>query len=621
MPFTLSRNLTQNHLMQNPRLVRMPTLTSLSWVAASICCCVLFTFANVTLAADDYKLGPDSQAKLDVPQGELKSYTWDKSRIYPGTRREYQVYIPKQYDPAKPAALMVFQDGGGYANRNGAWRVPTVFDNLIHAGDMPVTIGVFINPGVTPSGSDAAQDRFNRSLEYDAVSDRYARFLVEEIVPEVAKEFSITEDPNLRAIGGASSGAIAAFGVAWHRPDQFRRVFSTIGTYVGLRGGDVYPTLIRKTEPKPIKVFLQDGSGDLNIYGGDWWIANQAMLSAFQYAGYDVNHVWGDGGHNSKHGAAIFPDAMRWLWKDADQVIEPKISERHGLANVLVPGKTWELISEGHQFAEGPAISPSGDVFFTNVPGGEIWKISDGTKAALFMKDMPGASGLMFDAAGNLYVALSRKQQIVKVDPQGNQTVLANEIACNDIAVANGRVYITEPRKNRIMMVSTDANAVAGNDASAQVAAEKIDGEGIESPNGLITTPDNRFLLVSDSRGMYVWSYLIGDDGKLANGQPYHHVHAPVDETLTGADGATMTDNGFLYLATKMGVQVFDQPGRCHGIIPLPGNSVATNVVFAGPQMNVLFATTTDGKVFRRELKVRGVAPWQSPVKPEKPRL
>lgn len=580
---------------------------------------LLVCTASVATAADDYQLGPDSQVKPDVPQGDLKSYTWDKSRIFPGTRREYQVYIPKQYDRSKPAALMVFQDGGGYANRNGAWRVPTVFDNLIHAGQMPVTIAVFINPGVTPSGDDAAQDRFNRSLEYDAVSDRYARFLVEEILPEVSKEYSITDDPNLRAIGGASSGAIAAFGVAWHRPDQFRRVFSTIGTYVGLRGGDVYPTLIRKTEPKPIKIFLQDGSGDLNIYGGDWWVANQAMLSALQYSGYDVNHVWGDGGHNSKHGAAIFPDAMRWLWKDANQPIEPKMSERHGLANVLVPGKSWELISEGHQFAEGPAVSPAGDVYFTNVPGGEIWKITDGNQPSLFMKEMPGASGLMFDAEGNLYVTLSRKQQIVKVDAKGNQTVLANEIACNDLAVVNGRVYITEPRKNRIMMVSTDTDAAK--QSGAAVAAEKIDGYGIESPNGLISTPDNRFLLVSDSRGMYVWSYQIGDDGKLVNGQPYHHVHAPVDEPMTGADGATMTDNGFLYLATTMGIQVFDQPGRCHGIIPLPGNSVATNVVLAGPEMNVLYATTTDGKVFRRDLKVRGVAPWQKPVKPEKPRL
>jgi len=573
--------------------------------------------AASTKAADDYQLGPDSQVQSGVPQGTLTSYTWDNSQIFPGTIRQYQVYVPKQYDAAKPAALMVFQDGGGYANREGAWRVPTVFDNLIHAGEMPVTIAVFINPGVTPAGSDQAQDRFNRSLEYDAVSDRYARFLSNEIIPAVAENYSITADPNRRAIAGASSGAIAAFGVAWHRPDQFRRVFSTIGTYVGLRGGDVYPTLVRKSEPKPIKVFLQDGSSDLNIYGGDWWVANQAMLSALTFAGYDVRHVWGDGGHNSKQGASVFPDAMRWLWKDVDQPIEPKLSERHGLANVLITGQDWELVSQGHQFAEGPAVSPTGDVFFTNVPAGEIWKVTADGGAAIFRRDLPGASGLMFDKAGNLYVTLSRNQEIIKIDPQGKSVVLANEIACNDLVVVNERIYITEPRKNRIMMISTDPD----DNSQPRIAAEKLDGYGIDSPNGLITTPDNRFLLVADSKGRYVWSYLISDDGTLVHGQPYHHVHSPTDEMATGADGATMTDNGFLYLATTMGIQVFDQPGRCHGIISPPGGSPPTNVVFAGPDMNLLYATTTDGKVYRRQLKVRGVAPWQNAVKPEKPRL
>ena len=211
---------------------------------------------------------------------------------------------------------MVFQDGGGYANRNGAWRVPTVFDNLIHAGEMPVTIAVFINPGVTPAGDDAAQDRFNRSLEYDAVSDRYASFLVEEILPEVAKEYSISDDPNKRAIGGASSGAIAALGVAWHRPDQFRRVFSPIGTYVGLRGGDVYPTLIRNTEPKPLQIFLQDGSGDLDNQHGNWPLANQQMAAALKFKDYDAKFVYGEGGHNGIHGGAILPESLRWLWRE-----------------------------------------------------------------------------------------------------------------------------------------------------------------------------------------------------------------------------------------------------------------------------------------------------------------
>ena len=205
---------------------------------------------------NDYVLGPDSQVQAGVPRGTVTQHSWT-SRIYPGTVRDYWVYVPAQYDPATPACVMVFQDGGGYAKADGAWRVPIVFDNLIHKKEMPVTIGIFINPGVAPPPSDGALPRFNRSVEYDSVTDRYARFLLEEILPEVAKSYNLRTDGNSRAIGGASSGAIAAFAAAWGRPDAFTRVFSTIGTYVGLRGGNDLPTLVRKTEPKPLRVFLQ----------------------------------------------------------------------------------------------------------------------------------------------------------------------------------------------------------------------------------------------------------------------------------------------------------------------------------------------------------------------------
>ena len=188
---------------------------------------------------------------------------------------------------------------------------------------MPVTIGVFVMHGRVKAVQPGALDRFNRSFEYDGLGDDYARFLLEELLPEVEKQTTsdgrpirLSNDGNDRGIGGSSSGAICAFTAAWERPDAFRRVFSAIGTYVGLRGGNVYPTLIRKYEPKPIRIFLQDGSDDLNIYGGDWWMANQEMERALTFAGYEVNHVWGDGGHNGKHATEIFPDAMRWLWKD-----------------------------------------------------------------------------------------------------------------------------------------------------------------------------------------------------------------------------------------------------------------------------------------------------------------
>ncbi len=230
----------------------------------------------------------------EPPKGEVTKYTFNSSKIFPGTTRDYWVYVPKQYDGTKPACLHVNQDGIGFG-------APAVFDRLIDAKEMPVTIGVFVRPGVVKATSPSALDRFNRSYEYDGLGDNYARFLIEELLPEVetkttadGRKIKLSTDGNDRAIAGSSSGAIAAFTVAWERPDSFRRVFSAIGTYVGLRGGNVYPTLIRKYEPKPIRVFLQDGSNDNNIYGGDWWMANQEMERALAFAGYEVNHAWGD---------------------------------------------------------------------------------------------------------------------------------------------------------------------------------------------------------------------------------------------------------------------------------------------------------------------------------------
>ncbi len=263
---------------------------------------VILLFADSMISAqqppvEDYAIHPDSLQKPGVPEGAVSQGSWSDSKVFPGTVRDYWMYVPKQYDGSKPAALMVFQDGGGYVRRNGGTNVPNVFDNLIHSGEMPITIGLFINPGVVPAKSEASQARFNRSYEYDSVDDRYARFLIEEFIPmiEVNHKLRLSIDPNDRGICGSSSGGICAFNVAWQRPDVFRRVFTTVGTYVGLRGGHEFSTMIRKVEPKPLRVYLQDGSNDNNIYGGDWWMANQAMLRSLEFCGYEVEHAWGTG--------------------------------------------------------------------------------------------------------------------------------------------------------------------------------------------------------------------------------------------------------------------------------------------------------------------------------------
>jgi enterochelin esterase family protein len=293
--------------------------------------------------AGDYPLGPDSLPQPGVAKGRLEGPFLFKSTAIPGTVRKYWIYVPAQYVAGTPANVLVFQDGQRAINPTGVLRVPQVLENLIAKNDIPVTIGIFITPGQRgdeyPESLGTGNPN-NRAAEYDSLSDAYTRFIVDEMLPEVGRQYTLATDPARRAIGGASSGAICAFTVAWHRPDQFRNVISLIGSYTSIAyrparegrpmvpGGDLYPTLIRKNPIKPIKIFLQDGSNDLSNAHGNWFLANQQMLSAFEYANaaadaqsapgprYVVDHVWGDGAHSDAHGGAILPDILRWIWKD-----------------------------------------------------------------------------------------------------------------------------------------------------------------------------------------------------------------------------------------------------------------------------------------------------------------
>jgi enterochelin esterase family protein len=279
---------------------------------------LLFSIASLSLGADDYKLGPDSTARLpDAPKGTVTKMPVFKSKIFPDTERDWWIYVPAQYNSKSPACLMVFQDGGGFVDdQKSSYRAPLVFDNLIHKKEMPVTIGVFINPGNVPGSDAGKKGRSNRSFEYDTPSDQYVRFLEQEILPVVQKEYSIRQDPASRAICGNSSGGICAFTAAWERPDLFGKVLSHIGSFTNIRGGDTYPGVIRKTERKPIKILLQDGSNDLDNLHGHWPLANLSMAAALKHMKYDYRLEFGDGGHNGKHGGAIFPDSLRWLWSD-----------------------------------------------------------------------------------------------------------------------------------------------------------------------------------------------------------------------------------------------------------------------------------------------------------------
>jgi len=264
----------------------------------------------------------DSQRQEGVPVGKVTRHE-HRSKIFDGTLRQYYLYVPAQYKTSEPAAVMVFQDGHAYVDDKGQARATIVLDNLIHRGEIPVTIGIFINPGVYDKRIDGRQNwstgkktkSSNRSVEYDSLNEAYARMLETEVLPEIGKNFTLTKNPERRVICGASSGGICAFTVAWERPDLFRKVISHIGSFTNIRGGHVYPALIRKEKKRPLRVWLQDGRNDLDNSHGNWWLSNQQMAKSLAFAKYDYKFVATDGGHSIEDGGRLLPDALRWIWR------------------------------------------------------------------------------------------------------------------------------------------------------------------------------------------------------------------------------------------------------------------------------------------------------------------
>jgi len=564
--------------------------------------------------AENYPVDSASIEHKGVPKGEVMKFIFDHSTIFPGTWREYWVYVPAQYRPDKPACVYVNQDGI-------QWKAPTVFDNLIYRNEMPVTIGVFVTPGrvMADSGSNA-QNRFNRSFEYDGLGDAYARFILTEIMPEVenkktsdGRTIHLSKSGNDRAIGGSSSGAICAFTAAWERPEEFSRVFSAIGTYVGVRGGDRYPILIRKYEPKPIRIYLQDGSNDNNIYAGDWWKANEMMERSFQFAGYEVNHVWGEGAHNGNQGTAYFPQAMRWLWKDWPKPIAKGNSKNQFLSDLLIPGEDWELVGEGYGFSEGTAVNEAGEVFYQDIPNSKTYKIGLDGKLTSLNIDSKRASGTSFGADGKMYTVAGGTRQVIAYDKDWKPSVVADSIRGNDIVVAaNGNIYITAPDGNtnpsKIWLIKPNGQKL-------------VVDEGLRFANGLTLSPDQTQLYITESTSHWVWAYKIKPDGTLEFKQRYGWLHEPDTEENAWSDGLKCDTAGRVYVTSRIGIQILDQLGRVNAIIAPPlSKGQTSNVCFGGPDFNILYVTAVD-KVYRRKLKTRGANTFAIPRKPANPRM
>ena len=553
-------------------------------------------------AQDEYPLTQDSIRQEGVPEGEVKGPFSFESEIFPGTVRNYWIYVPQQYDSAKPACTMIVQDGISRAND---WKLQIALDNLIHKKEIPITIGIFVAWGGVPSQKLDAFQRFNRSFEYDSLGDRYARFLIEELIPKVEESYNLSDDPNDRLLAGASSGGICAFNAAWERPDAFRRVISTIGTFVGLRGGHEFPTLVRKMEPKPLRVYLQDGSSDLDIYAGSWWVANQDMLSSLQWAGYDVNHQWGKGGHNGRHGAAIMPDALRWIWRDYPAPVR-NVEGKGRRTDILIPNEKWKLVHNAIGTITYIISNPYGDVIYS--VQNKIYVLNSNHQAKLYIEIDSEINQIALGKDGSLYASIPSKKQIVTLTQDGKAKRVASDVVCDDFIVTEKGIYFVNGSAGQCGFINTESKQTTISDL-------------VTKPSALSLNSEHAFLNVGDAASNFGFTYLIELDGTLAHGQQYMHYHVPYGKTTTEVSGmATDTENR-LYSATNMGVQVMDQLGRVHIILENPKKyEELSGLTFGGDGFHSLFVTSGN-KIYQRTIKATGTFAWDDPVKPPRPRL
>jgi len=579
------------------------------------------------LTAQTYPLGPDSQPQPGVPAGAVTKYVLPPGRFYPGTPHNYSVYVPAQYDPAKPTPFMIFLDGNGALGKTE--RANVVFDNLIAKHDLPPMIGIFIDPGVLPTISDAAQNRYERIFEYDSLSPRFSSFLIDELIPAVAKQYNLSKNPDDRGLCGVSTGAVGALMAAWNRPDQFHRVLSYIGTYVDMKGADMLPAMIRKTEPRPIRIFMQDGANDHiapdqpwgTFFAGSWPVNNQVMYQAFQYSGYDAKLEIGAGGHDMHQGSAILPDALRWLWRDYPAPIvvhesvatgKPDWDPRGKVYATVSADQPWQRVAGSYTSAISPTSDESGNVYFADTTARQILKVAPDGSANVFLRNIPSVSALKVGADHRLYAAQPALRRIVSyaLDHPATEKIIARNVAASDLALtAKGAIYFTDQQNHSIVLI----------DAAAHERTVYSGGE-IAVPAGIALSPDQAMVHVSDAQSRFSWSFQVAADGSLINGEPFFRLDMPESGWMSGAGPIAVDSIAQNYFATPLGIQVCEASGRGIEILNAPDPAgLLTGVTFAGTAPAWIYATEGNN-LYRRPVKIAPAYVW-APVKPPKPLL
>jgi gluconolactonase len=532
-----------------------------------------------------------------IRKGELRNFTFSGSKIFPGTVRQVTVFIPAQYDGSKPACVYVRTDGFNPHEQ-------ALLETMIATREMPVTIGVFVRPGDLPATVKNTMGRRNRCFEYDAMGDNNVRFLVDELLPFVAKEFhlNLSNSGNDRCIAGVSSGGIAAFNAAWERPDAFSRVYANSGSFVAFRGGHEFPTLVRKYEAKPIRAFLTTGTRDMENCAGDWFLLDQEMDKALKFSGYDYVFRIINGGHGAGY-YENFQEAMSYLWKNWPEPVKAGPSAPR-VRDILVPDQSWQLVTEDRHDARGPATTASGEVFFVDMAENKIHRIDLDGRVREFLSDADHANSLTVGSQGQLYAVSSKTGKIIGYDAAAKGRVVAEGIRGQHLlATPSGGLYVTSNGEN-----PGDSGSVWLIKGGKKVQVDT----GLKFATGLAYRPDQWLLSVADGRSKWAFSYQINADGTLANKERFFWFHVPDWEDDAGADSICYAREGPMFVATRMGIQVCADDGPTQVILPTPDRSRVVGVCLGGREMDGLFAFCGT-RIWKRKVKVHGVgafSPW-----------
>jgi len=509
-----------------------------------------------------------------------------------------------------------------------------------------------------PTQTEIAQNRYNRIYEYDSLTPRFAEFLLGELIPAVAKNYNLSKNPDDRGLSGVSTGAVGAFAAAWNRPDQFHRVLSFIGTYVSMKGADALPALVRKTEPKPIRIFMQDGTQDHIVppepFGsspfGSWPISNQVMYDALEFAGYDVKLEMGTGAHNTQQAGAVLPDALRWLWRGYPEPIavhEPAAAHLPGydttnrVFSTIYLDKPWQQIGSDYGSITSLTADRNGNVYLPDAANKKILRVDPRGNVAPFIEvpdsapDPNYAPIVRIGPGDRLYASfpvagmsiLDRGSIVswsIAAEKASDRQIIAHGLPSvqDFVVMRDGTIYsldLPDLDMDRLF-VRIDLSGKSHN------ANDQTDiGSELAVPSRLALSPDQSMLVGNDEISRYSWSFQIAADGSLVNGEPFYRIELPETTIRIGQDhvcAVAEDSNGMVYFATALGIQIAMQNGRIAEILnpPIPGGGAVTALTFAGVGDQNWLYVAQDGRLFRRPVKVTGANAW-TVVKPPKPTL